>query len=189
MPFASGGILHIREAQSRSSFGTFSIRTTSYHCNKYGRVDASTLREDLAALQNAAVSTWASAEDAVQSPVFNLLSGLQEPDRRSRARRLPQGTGVNTTNGVNVLRSPKGKGALEIFFLLTEEIENPLIKEEAIGELGRALQNLGRYELALDLYRKGLVINPQNLSFRRQEAFLLNRLGRVDEAIVKAENI
>jgi hypothetical protein len=33
--------------------------------------------------------------------------------------------------------------------LLTEEIRNPLIKEEAIGEAGRALENMGRNELAL----------------------------------------
>lgn len=187
--FRKRGILHIREAQSRSSFGTFSIRTTSYHCNKYGRVDASTLREDLAALQNAAVSTWASAEDAVQSPVFNFLSGLQEPDHRSL--RTPLATGYwreynEWRQRITVAQRQRRIGDI---LLLTEEIENPLIKEEAIGESGRALQNLGRYELALDLYRKGLVINPQNLSFRRQEAFLLNRLGRVDEAIVKAENI
>src|SRR5204863_7758401 len=73
--------------------------------------------------------------------------------------------------------------------LLTEEIKNPLIKEEAIAEAGRALANMGRNELALDQYRKGLVINSQNQFFRREEAFHLNRLGKVDEAIVKIEAI
>src|ERR1041385_7730275 len=52
-----------------------------------------------------------------------------------------------------------------------------------------ALQNMGRYELALTQYRKGLEVNSKNLSFRRQEAFNLNRLGRVDEAIVKIESL
>jgi tetratricopeptide (TPR) repeat protein len=73
--------------------------------------------------------------------------------------------------------------------LLTEEIKNPLIKEEAITEAGRALANLGRNELALDQYRKGLKINSQNPLFTREEAFHLNRLGKVDEAIVKIEAI
>jgi tetratricopeptide (TPR) repeat protein len=72
--------------------------------------------------------------------------------------------------------------------LLTEEIRNPLIKEEAIGEAGLALKNMGRNELALVQYRKGLEVNSRNLTFRREEAFNLNRLGRVDEAIVKIEN-
>lgn len=187
--FRKRGILHIREAQSRSSFGTFSIRATSYHCNKYGRVDSSTQKEDIAALQNAAVSTWASAADVVHSPVFNFLSGLQEPDQRSL--RTPLATGYwreynDWRERVTIAQRQKRVGDI---LLLTEEIENPLIKEEAIGESGRALMNLGRYDLALDLIRKGLQINPRNLSFRREEAFLLNRLGRVDEAIIKAENI
>ncbi len=57
--------------------------------------------------------------------------------------------------------------------LLTEEIKNPLIKEEAIGEAGKALKNMGRNELALDQYRKGLEVNPRNMNFRREEAFNL----------------
>jgi tetratricopeptide (TPR) repeat protein len=48
---------------------------------------------------------------------------------------------------------------------------------------------MGRNELALAQYRKGLELNPRNLAFRRAEAFHLNRVGRVDEAIVKIESI
>jgi len=73
--------------------------------------------------------------------------------------------------------------------LLTEEISNPFIKEEAILEAGQALRSMGRNELALTQYRKGLEINSRNLTFRREEAFNLNRLGRVDEAIVKIESL
>ncbi|HXQ36398.1 MAG TPA: TRAFs-binding domain-containing protein, partial [Anaerolineales bacterium] len=48
---------------------------------------------------------------------------------------------------------------------------------------------LGRHELALTQYRKGLELNSRNLTFRREEAFHLNRLGFVDDAIVKIENL
>jgi predicted Zn-dependent protease len=48
---------------------------------------------------------------------------------------------------------------------------------------------MGRNELALAQYRKGLEVNPRNLAFRREEAFHLNRMGKVDEAIVKIEAI
>jgi tetratricopeptide (TPR) repeat protein len=48
---------------------------------------------------------------------------------------------------------------------------------------------MGRNELALTQYRKGLEINSRNPFFRREEAFHLNRVGRVDEAIVKIESI
>ena len=73
--------------------------------------------------------------------------------------------------------------------LLTDEIRNPLIKEDAIGEAGRALSDMGRNELALVQYRKGLEVNAANVTFRREEAFHLNRIGKVDEAIVKLENL
>jgi tetratricopeptide (TPR) repeat protein len=73
--------------------------------------------------------------------------------------------------------------------LLTDEIRNPLIKEDAILEAGWALRNMGRHDLALNQYRKGLGVNERNLIFRRQEAFSLNRLGKVDEAIVKIESV
>ena len=45
---------------------------------------------------------------------------------------------------------------------------NTIIKEEAIAEAGSALANMGRNELALDQYRKGLQINSRNPIFRRQ---------------------
>lgn len=48
---------------------------------------------------------------------------------------------------------------------------------------------MGRNELALTEYRKGLEVNSGNLEFHRKEAFHLNRLGRVDEAIVKIESL
>ena len=48
---------------------------------------------------------------------------------------------------------------------------------------------MGRNELALSQYRKGLEVNSRNLTFRREEAFHLNRLGRVDDAIVKIEGL
>jgi tetratricopeptide (TPR) repeat protein len=64
-----------------------------------------------------------------------------------------------------------------------------LIKEEALLEASTALKNMGHHELALTQCRKGLEINPRNLTFRREEAFNLNRLGRVDEAIIKIESL
>jgi tetratricopeptide (TPR) repeat protein len=127
--------------------------------------------------------------DAVHSPVFNILTGLSEPDRQ--ALRTPLATGFwreynEWRQRVTVAQRQKRIGDI---LLLTEEIRNPLIKEEAISEAGRALANMGRNELALNQYRKGLEVNPRNSNFRRQEAFNLNRVGRVDEAIVRIESL
>jgi len=121
--------------------------------------------------------------------VFNILTGLIAPDRKTL--RTPLATGFwreynEWRQRVTIARRQKRIGDI---LLLTEEIKNPLIKEEAIGEAGNALKSMGRNELALDQYRKGLKVNSRNMNFRREEAFNLNRLGRVDEAIVKIEGL
>lgn len=62
--------------------------------------------------------------------------------------------------------------------LLTGEVSNPLIREEAITNAGRALKNMGNQALALKEYRQCLKLNPANIEFRHEEAFHLGRLNQ-----------
>jgi tetratricopeptide (TPR) repeat protein len=133
--------------------------------------------------------TWASDIDAVHSPIFNLLDGLEEPDRKALETPLATGFWREYNEWKQRLVVAERQKRIGDILLLSEEIRNPLIKEEAIGEAGLALRNMGHYELALTQYRKGLEVNSRNLTFRRDEAFLLNRLGKVDEAIVRIESL
>jgi hypothetical protein len=87
--------------------------------------------------------TWASDRDAVHSPIFNLLTGLDEPDRR--ALRTPLATGFwreynEWKSRVNIAQRQKRIGDI---LLLTEEITNPFIKEEAVGRAGIAWRTWG----------------------------------------------
>ena len=187
--FRKRGVVHIQAGRAYMPFDIFNVRTLPYHITADGAPDPEFLRNDIQSIARMAKDTWASDRDAVHSPVFNLLSGLLEPDRKTL--RTPLATGFwreynEWKQRVTVAQRQKRIGDI---LLLTEEIRNPLIKEEAIGEAGKALANMGRNELALEQYRKGLEANPGNLAFRREEAFHLNRLGRVDEAIVKIENL
>ncbi len=187
--FRKRGIVHIQAGRAYMPFDIFNVRTIPYHVTPEGIPDPEFLEKDKAAIARVTRDTWASDSDAIHSPVFNILTGLAEPERRSL--RTPLATGFwreynEWRERVTVAQRQKRIGDI---LLLTEEIKNPLIKEEAIGEAGRALKNMNRYELALDQYRKGLDVNSRNLNFRREEALLLNRLARVDEAIVKVEGI
>ena len=58
-----------------------------------------------------------------------------------------------TGNGDDQRKVAQRQKRIGDILLLTEEIRNPLIKEEAIGEAGSALRSMNRYELALDQYR------------------------------------
>ncbi len=187
--FRKRGVVHIQAGRAYMPFDIFNVRTLPYHITPDGVPDPEFLKNDIQAIARMTRDTWASDRDAIHSPVFNLLSGLIEPDRKTL--RTPLATGFwreynEWKQRVTVAQRQKRIGDI---LLLTEEIRNPLIKEEAIGEAGKALANMGRNELALEQYRKGLEGNPGNLAFRREEAFHLNRLGRVDEAIVKIESL
>ncbi|HEY5731732.1 MAG TPA: TRAFs-binding domain-containing protein, partial [Anaerolineales bacterium] len=187
--FRKRGVVHIQAGRAYMPFDIFNVRTLPYHITPEGVPDPEFLEKDIQAIARMTRDTWASDREAIHSPIFNLLTGLDEPDQKSL--RTPLATGFwreynEWRDRVTVAQRQKRIGDI---LLLTEEIKNPLIKEEAIGEAGRALKNMDRHELALDQYRKGLDVNSRNVNFRREEAELLNRLGRVDEAIVKVESL
>jgi tetratricopeptide (TPR) repeat protein len=187
--FRKRGVVHIQAGRAYMPFDIFNVRTLPYHITPEGVPDPAFIKTDIQAIARMTRDTWASDRDSIHSPIFNLLTGLKEPERKTL--RTPLATGFwreynEWKERVTVAQRQKRIGDI---LLLTEEIKNPLIKEEAIGEAGKALANMGRNELALAQYRKGLEVNSGNLGFRREEAFHLNRLGRVDEAIVKIENL
>ena len=185
--FRKRGVVHIQAGRAYMPFDIFNVRTLPYHITVEGVPDPAFIKADIQAIARMTKATWATDREAIHSPIFNLLSGLIEPDRRTL--RTPLATGFwreynEWRDKVTVAQRQKRIGDI---LLLTEEIQNPLIKEEALGEAGLALRNMGRNELALAQYRKGLEVNSGNIAFRREEAFNLNRIGRVDEAIVKIE--
>jgi tetratricopeptide (TPR) repeat protein len=187
--FRKRGVMHIQAGRSYMPFDIFNVRTLPYHITPEGVPDPAFIKTDIQAMARMAKDTWASDRDAIHSPIFNLLSGLKEPERKTL--RTPLATGFwreynEWKEKITVAQQRKYIGDI---LLLTEEIRNPLIKEEAIGEAGKALANMGRNELALVQYRKGLEVNANNLFFRREEAFHLNRLDRVDDAIIKLESL
>jgi len=183
------GVVHIQAGRAYMPFDIFNVRTLPYHITSEGVPDAAHIRNDIKAIARLVKDTWATDKDMIHSPIYHLLSGLKEPERKSL--QTPLATGFwreydEWRDRVTIAQRDKHIGDI---LLLTEEIKNPLIREEAVAEVGRALAKLGRNELALTQYRKGIQVNSDNLEFRREEAFHLNRVGRVSEAIVKLEGI
>ncbi|MFK7993398.1 MAG: cyclic nucleotide-binding domain-containing protein [Granulosicoccus sp.] len=183
------GVVHIQSGRARMPFDVFSVRTLPYHLNEDGVPDKEHIERDKKSLISVTRDTWASNAEAIHSPVFGLLPGLKEPVTSSLC--TPLATGFwNEFNQweqrVALARRQKRVGDI---LLLTYEIDNPLCKEEAVIQAGMALSEMGFFELALQEYQEGLLVNPGNLFFRRQEGKLLNLLGRVDEAILKLESL
>ncbi|NJN99968.1 MAG: SLATT domain-containing protein, partial [Anaerolineales bacterium] len=183
------GLVHIQSGRSYMPFDIFNVRTVPYHTDKMGRPDPEFIEKDRQAIAKISRETWASSQDRIHSPIFNLLDGLEEPNRKSLHTPLATGYWREHKEWEERVEIAKRQKRIGDVLLLTEEVSNPLIKEDVIAEAGRALRSLGRHELALQQYREGLKINSRNSEFRREEAFHLARLKRYDEAIVKLERL
>jgi tetratricopeptide (TPR) repeat protein len=187
--FRKRGIVHIQSGRAYMPFDVFNVRTIPYHLDPSGKPDPEELYKDIVAIARVCRDTYKSDQDAVHSPVFNLLTGLDEPERKHLRTPLATGFWREYNEWQARLEVAQRQKRIGDILLLTEEISNPLIREEAIGEAGKALRSLNQHALAIQQYKAGQALNPLNEDFRREEAFHLNRLGRRDEAIVKLEKI
>ncbi len=187
--FRKRGVVHIQAGRAYMPFDVFNVRTLPYHITPEGLPDPKFLETDRQAITRLVRDTWNSDQQAIHSPVFNLLTGLDEPDRKALQTPLATGFWKEHEAWQERMQVAQRQNRIGDILMLIEEVTNPLVKEDAIRDASKALANNGRHELALELYRKGLEANPGNLNFRRQEAFHLNRLKRRDEAITKIEAI
>lgn len=187
--FRKRGIVHIQAGRAYMPFDIFNVRTLPYHCDDNGCPDPQFLDKDKSALIKMVEATWKSNRNMVHSPVFNLLSGLPEPNRKDL--RTPQATGY--WQEYNALQSriaiAQRQKRIGDVVLLAEEVSNPLVKEDILAAAGKALKSMGNSPLALKEYRQGLKLNPDNLIFRCEEAYHLSRLGQSDDAIVKLDKV
>ncbi len=181
------GLIHIQSGRAYMPYDIFNVRTIPYQCDENGQPDPEYLEKDKQAIIKMARDTWESDENRIHSPIFNLLTGLCEPDRKALRTPLATGYWQEHKEWQELVTIAKRQKRIGDVLLLTEEVRNPLIKEEAIAEAGKALMDLGNHALALKEYRQGLKINHRNSEFRRLEAFNMTRLKQSDEAIVKLE--
>src|SRR5512133_1009619 len=89
--FRKRGVVHIQAGRAYMPFDIFNVRTLPYHITPEGVPDPAFIKSDIQAIARMTRDTWASDRDTVHSPIFNLLTGLKEPERRSL--RTPLATG------------------------------------------------------------------------------------------------
>ncbi|NEP12327.1 MAG: SLATT domain-containing protein [Symploca sp. SIO2C1] len=181
------GLVHIQCGRAYLPYDIFNVRALPYHCDDNGCPDPQYLEKDKQAIIKMIRATWESDENRIHSPIFQLLTGLSEPDRKALQTPLATGYWLEYQKWQERIHIAERQKRIGDVLLLTEEVTNPLIKCEAIAEAGKSLKNLGNSALALKEYRQGLKIESSNIEFRREEAFHLAKLRQFDEAIVKLE--
>ncbi len=183
------GVVHIQSGRAYLPFDIFNVRTIPYHTGPNGKPDPKHLDQDIQTIAKVAYDTWVSDQDRIHSPIFNLLDGLAEPDRKKLRTPLATAYWREYKQWQDRVEIAQRQDQIGDVLLLTEEVRNPLIREEAILGAGQILRDLEHHALALKQYQQGLEINPRNIEFRQEEAFQLGRLKRHDEAIVKLERL
>lgn len=183
------GVVHIQAGRAYMPFDIFNVRTLPYHCDDSGGPDPAFIEKDRQALTKILLTTWNTDRSQSHSPIFNVLTGLSEPDRKMLQTPLARGYWQEYTNLQMRISTAQRQKRIGDVVLLAEEVSNPLIKEDIIVEAGAALRNMGNSALALKEYRQGLKLNPDNVTLRCEEALHLSHLGQFDEAIVKLEQL
>jgi tetratricopeptide (TPR) repeat protein len=183
------GLIYLHLSQLDIPSGILADQAIPYHCESRGQLDSEYLMEDMNALTKAASEFLHLDQQRTQSPIFQYLSRLVEPDRWSLAWIPSANHWAEYDEWKRRLSISERRRYVGDILVRVEEIENPSIKEKVIEEAGKALRNLEYHTLALNQYENGLKLNPKNSEFRRWECYHLGHLKRYDEAIVKLEQL
>lgn len=85
--------------------------------------------------------------------------------------------------------SPSGQETMAMVLQQLGELKERVAKDpkdvEALTHLGNFFQDAGKYEQAVDYYRKALELKPKEVNTRTDMGICLREMGRPDEAIAE----
>ena len=177
----SRGVIPIACRAGTMPFDVYTDRKLRYRV-KDGAPDPQYLDEDRKALARMVRETIAAWHGRKDSPVYNLLPFLEEPDWKT----LRVGS-VNEVwekqaqweQRVAVARARQRPGDVMV---LAEEAPAQALRREAHFVAAKTLRQLNQPPFALEQIEKALALEPADLAARQEKGMLLGRLGRFDEA-------
>src|SRR5262245_6712974 len=175
------GVIGIQCQREYMPFDVYSDRSIKYRI-KDGKPDPSFMEEDKKQLATFATETMASWFEHKDSPVYNLLSDLTEPDWRALlVKKANEFAGKYKEWSMRIEMAKNANRAGDIL-VLAEEGFNIGFRNETYRVAGKALVSLGQFALALEQFEKALVLAPNDLESRCQKGLLLGRLNRNADA-------
>ncbi|MBS1808545.1 MAG: DUF4071 domain-containing protein [Acidobacteria bacterium] len=178
----------IEGVKTRVPFDVSVDRTFSYRL-KNGAPDPDTLEKDKKALAEFVIATMEAIEvelDKKESPVFNLLRYLQEPDWKSLLMDEFAETWKNWEQRLELARRERRPGDVRA---IAEAAPIRALRFEGLCKAGNALIKEGQFAFALSCFEEALKIDPHNLECRRQKGLVLGKLKRKAEAEVWLEAV
>lgn len=174
----SRGVIQIQCKRDYLPFDVYTDRTLRYHL-KDTAPDPDFLDQDKQTLASFATETIQSWHGRKISPVYHLLSFLQEPDWKNLKVGEAWEVHARWSRSIDLARRQGRPGDIIVF---AEEAPTQMLRLEAHRAAGKALLSLGQFTLALDQYEEALTLDPKDLESCRQKGLLLGRLKQHDAA-------
>ncbi|MBA2690300.1 MAG: tetratricopeptide repeat protein [Burkholderiales bacterium] len=182
------GIVVIGCRDGRLPFDIATDRVLRYH-RKDGAPDPAMLAIDRAALTRFAGETMKSWYGLKESPVYELVPYLKEPDWK--ALKVPGANEFwdaydNWQDRVEVARRRLRAGDI---LMLSEETPTWILRMEARRLAGKALMKLGHFSLAMEQFELALAIDPVDFESLCNIGVIFGRLDMHDRAKVWINDI
>jgi tetratricopeptide (TPR) repeat protein len=179
------GVVQITCRRDQTPFDVLTERSVRYRTVKNSAAavpDPQYLEDDKKKLADVATQTINAWYGRKVSPVYHLLSYLDEPDWKSL--RIEEAKEFweqyeNWADRIEIARRGNRPGDI---LVLAGEAPTRVFHLEALQKAGRALLSVGQFKLALAQYEEALAIRPRDLESRRQKCLLLGRLKKHDDA-------
>ncbi len=177
----SRGIVQIDAKRDYMPFDVYTDRKLRYSL-KDGAPDPATLEEDKKKLGRMARETVEAWHGRKISPVYHLLSRLQEPDWKKLILDEKSEFGEKQRDWVSRIEVAQQKQRPGDVMVLAEEAPIQQLRVEARQTAALALMKLGQYRLALEMAEKALACDREDLKSRQLKGIMLGRLKKTAEA-------
>ncbi len=177
----SRGVIQIKSTRDYMPFDVYTDRTLTYHI-KDGAPDPATLDDDKQALARFAVETCNSWHKYKISPVYHLLTYLQEPDWKTLYVKESGEYWEQQEQWEQRIAVARKKRRPGDILILAEEAPNYSLLREAHCAAGNALLKMGQFAYALEQYQKVLEPLPNDIQALQARGIVLGRLRSHDEA-------
>jgi tetratricopeptide (TPR) repeat protein len=173
----SRGVIQIKSTRDYMPFDVYTDRTLSYHI-KDGVPDSAMLDEDKKALASFAVETCKSWHKYRISPVYHLLTYLQEPDWKSLYIKEAGEYWQQQKQWEQRIEVARKKQRAGDILVLSEEAPNYPLLHEAHFAAGKALLKLGQYSFALERFEAVLQLTPDDTEALQFKGIALGRQNK-----------
>jgi tetratricopeptide (TPR) repeat protein len=170
------GIVLICGGRTPAAFDLYTQRKLRYSI-KDGAVDPATLESDQRHLAEMVQATMESWHGRKESPVYHLLSNLQEPDWKSlRIGEVQEFWQRHDAWKERILLAGKAR-LVGNMLVLADEAPVAAFRAEAWIAAGTALRKAERFDFALEQLERGLAVEPENLAGLQEKGICLQRLA------------